>query len=69
MEDNNKKIITTNIKVSFKRKGKEYIKDIYIIMTDDMINNINLDGNIQYFLDTTYYCIPYNVNLWKCDYY
>ena len=26
-------------------------------MTDDMINNIKLEGNIQYFYDTTYYCI------------
>ena len=27
-------------------------------MTEDMIKNINLVGNIQYFSDTTYYCIP-----------
>ena len=27
-------------------------------MTYDMINNIKMKGNIQYFSDTIYYCIP-----------
>lgn len=62
LEDINNKKITTNLKVSFKGEGKENIKDIYIIMNKDMINNIKMDGNIQYFSDTTYYCIPTNVN-------
>ena len=27
-------------------------------MTDDMIKNIKEEGNVQFFSDTTYYCIP-----------
>jgi len=36
---NNKKIVSL-LKVIFKRKGKEYKKDIYFIMSDLMENNI-----------------------------
>ena len=42
LEDNNNNKITTNLKVSFKREGKEYIKDIHIIMADDMKNTLFL---------------------------
>ena len=50
--------IVTGIKVEFTRKNKTFIKDLYIIMTSDMIQNIKEPENIQYFSDTTYYCIP-----------
>ena len=58
MKDNNNINIVTGIKVEFTRKNKTFIKDLYIIMTNDMIQNIKEPENIQYFSDTTYYCIP-----------
>ena len=57
MTDNNNKNIVTGLKVEFTRKNK-YIKDLYIIMTEDMVQNIKEEENIQFFSDTTYYCIP-----------
>ena len=58
LTDMNNNNISTNIKTKFIRNGKEYIKDLYVIMTNEMIKNIKDDSNIQYFSDTTYYCIP-----------
>ena len=57
MTDDKNKKICTSIKVEFKRNNRTYIKDLYIIMTEDMKSNIK-KGNIQYFSDTTYFCIP-----------
>ena len=57
MKDNNNNIVT-GIKVEFIKKNKTYIKDIYIRMTKDMIQNIKEPENIQYFSDKGYYCIP-----------
>ena len=54
MEDNNNNKIVSGIKVEIKRKNKSYIKDIYIIMTEDKIQNIQEKDNVQYFSDTTY---------------
>ena len=56
MKDYNNNNIVTGLKVDFKRNGKAYIK-VFYIMTKDMIKNIKLEGNTQYFSDTTYYCI------------
>ena len=58
MTDNNNKNILTGLKVEFTRKNKKYIKDLYIIMTNEMIKNIKEEDNIQFFSDTTYYSIP-----------
>jgi len=43
---NDKKVIT-NIEVSFIRKNKIYKKDIFILMTPEMENNIGKTNNIQ----------------------
>ena len=48
----------TKIDVTFIRKNKNITKDIYIIMTEFMINNIANKNNIQYFIDVTYYSTP-----------
>ena len=55
--NNNNNNIVTGLKVEFKRNGKVYIKVLYIFMIENMIKNIKLEGNTQYFSDTTYYCI------------
>ena len=65
MTDDKNNKICTYIKVEFKRINITYIKDLYIIMTDDMKSSIKNNGNIQYFSDTIYFCIPLNVNLLK----
>ena len=49
---------TTKLTVEFIRKGKKYVKDIFIIMNANMKQNILLKDNIQYFADTTYDCVP-----------
>ena len=48
------------IKVTYKRLNKEYIKNIYIFMNEEMKNNIisNTQKGSQFFSDCTYYCIP-----------
>ena len=40
MEDINGKKLTVSKKVKIKRDNKIYYKDIYIIMNDDMKNNL-----------------------------
>ena len=50
MEDNNKNKKVFAIKVEFKRKNKSYMKDIYLIMTEDMIQNIQEKDNVQYLI-------------------
>ena len=55
----NKKNIINKIKVTLIRKKIKYTKDICIIMTDEMEENIK-KNNSQYFLDTTYYATPPN---------
>ena len=58
MKDNNiNNNIVTGIKVEFTTINKKYIKDLYIIMTNDMIKNIKLPNDIQYLSVTTYYWI------------
>ena len=61
---NNKNIIN-QISVTFKRKEKIYTKKIFVIMSDDMIKNINNKKNQQYFLDVTYYATPPNNKKYK----
>ena len=56
---NNENIIS-NIKVSFKRKNIEFIKDIYIIMNKQMKLNIVNENVTQHFIDCTYRCIKPN---------
>ena len=50
--------LTSKLNVIFKRKNKEYKKDIYIIMNEKMKKNIVLEDNNQFFADTTFQCIP-----------
>ena len=50
----NNENVVNKINVSFKRKGILYTKDIYIIMTNNMIENISKINNSQYFMDVTY---------------
>ena len=57
MEDNNNYKLTTELKVSFKRKNKIYNKLIYILMNERMKTNITAYGNVQYFADSKYDCI------------
>ena len=61
---NNEKIIS-EIFVNYERKNKLYKKEIYIIMTKDMITNIINKDNIQYFMDVTYYATPPNTSKYK----
>ena len=60
----NEKIIT-ELYVNFMRKNKTFKKDIYVIMTKEMISNIAKKDNIQYFMDVTYYAIPPNESKYK----
>ena len=54
MKDYNDYNLTTKLNVIFKRKNKEYKKDIYIIMNEKMKKNIALKDNHQFFADTTF---------------
>ena len=58
MKDFNNYDLTTKLSVIFKRKNKEYKKDIFIIMNENMKKNIVLIDNNQFFVDTTFQCIP-----------
>ena len=58
LEDMNNYKLTSKINVTFKRKNKLYKKNIYLLMNKKMKENINLEGNIQYFSDSTYKYIP-----------
>ena len=56
----------SKLQVTFKKNNENITKDIYILMTEDMINNIRNKHNIQYFMDVTYYeTPPPNVNKYK----
>ena len=57
MTINNKKIITP-LEINYNNKNKQYKSISYIIMTEEMENNIHEINNIQYFLDVTYYTTP-----------
>ena len=57
--------VVNKIDVSFKRKGVLYTKDIYVIMTKQMIENIANQNNTQYFMDVTYYATPPNNQKFK----
>ena len=47
------------ITVQYIRKNISYIKNIYIIMTESMEENIKRVNNIiHYFIDVTYYATP-----------
>ena len=61
---NNEKIVS-EIFVNYERKNKLYKKEIYIIMTKNMITNIINKDNIQYFMDVTYYATPPNTSKYK----
>lgn len=60
-----KKKVVSKLEVNLKRKNINYIKNIFIIMTKEMEQNIQKDNNIQYFSDVTYYCIPPNQYKYK----
>ena len=67
MEDINGKKLTVSKKVKIKRDNKIYYKDIYIIMNDDMKNNLENKNISQFFTDTTFRCVPPNkksLKLW-----
>jgi hypothetical protein len=55
----------SKLQVTFKKNNENITKDICILMTEDMINNIRNKHNIQYFMDVTYYATPPNVNKYK----
>ena len=55
----------SKLQVTFKKNNENITKDIYILMTEDMINNIRNKHNIQYFIDVTYYATPPNINKYK----
>jgi hypothetical protein len=56
----------SKLQVTFKKNNENIAKDICILMTEDMINNIRNKHNIQYFMDVTYYeTPPPNVNKYK----
>ena len=57
--------VVNKIDVSLKRKGVLYTKDIYVIMTKQMIENIANQNNTQYFMDITYYATPPNNQKFK----
>ena len=61
---NGKKIVT-KLNVNSIRKKINFNTNIYAIMTEEMINNINNPNNIQYFNDIIYYAIPPNKNHYK----
>ena len=61
IKDKNDNNIVTKLEVCFERKGKQYNKNIYIIISKEMELNITNKYNTQYFTDTTFYAIsPYN---------
>ena len=64
MEYNNEKLVET-LKVKFVRKNKIYEKEIYIIQTTEMKNNLSNKNIEQTFVDCTYYAIPNNNNNYK----
>ena len=51
---NDKKVLT-NLKVTFNRKNKIFNKDIFVIITEHVEENIIEKENIQFFFDVTYY--------------
>ena len=54
------------IQVKFKRKNKEFIKNIYFYITKGMSKNLENSNKIsQWFKDCTYYTIPRNNNQFK----
>lgn len=51
------------IKVKFKRKNKEFIKNIYFYITKGMSKKLeNSNKMSQWFMECTYYAIPRNNN-------
>ena len=61
----NEENITTKLKVNFIRKNKTFEKDIFILMTNELKNNLISEDNTQYFADCTYYAIPPNKSKYK----
>ncbi len=59
MTDINNYKLTTLLNVTFIRKNKKYIKDIFILMNDSIKKNIMEKENTQYFADTTYDAVPH----------
>ena len=58
--------ISNYIQVKFKRKNKEYMKNIYFYITKTMSKNLeNSNKMSQWFMDCTYYAIPRNNNQFK----
>ena len=44
--------------VYFEKKGIRYEKNVFIIMTKTMVENLKLNDNIRHFMDVTYYSSP-----------
>ena len=61
----NEENITTKLIVNFIRKNKTFEKELFILMTKEMENNLISEDNTQYFADCTYYAIPPNKNKYK----
>ena len=61
----NEENITTKLKVNLIRKNKTFEKDIFILMTNELDNNLISEDNTQYFADCTYYAIPPNKSKYK----
>ena len=59
------KNIITNLTVSFERKKNIYTKNILVIMSGEMEENILKKDNTQYFIDITYYATPPNNKNYK----
>ena len=57
--------ISTKLKVNFIKKNKSFEKELFILMTKEMENNLISEDNSQYFADCTYYAIPPNKSKYK----
>lgn len=57
--------VVKKLEVSFERKNKQNVKNIFSIMIKEMEHNLKTLSNIQYFSDVTYYCIPPNIHKFR----
>jgi hypothetical protein len=69
MTDNNNKNIVTGLKVEFTRKNKKYIKDLSIIMTDDMSKILKKKTIYNFFLIRPIIVSHFSVNCLRCGLY
>lgn len=63
MKDKKEYNLTTKLTVNFIRKGKKYVKDIFIIMNATMKQNILLKENIQHLQILHMIVCPHNLTI------